>query len=89
MNLSIFKSFAQYRFGFACVKREMKKLSVDNFLCTVCIRSKNGTVGTIVSSICETSCTTIHCHDEEGNGNYLRKSFGERMMSNRIKNRIE
>ena len=49
MNLSILKSFVPYSFGFACVKRILMNLSVENIVCTVCKKFKDGIVGTILS----------------------------------------
>ena len=49
MNLSISKCFVQYRFGCACVKREMKKLSVENFVCIVSMKFEDETVGIVWS----------------------------------------
>ena len=67
----------------------MKKLSVENFVCIVCMKFEDETVGTVVSSNCETSRNTTHCHDEQGNGNNVRKFVGERMMSNGKRSPIE
>ena len=67
----------------------MKKLSVENFVCIFCMKFKDGTMGTVVSTNCETSRNSTHCHDEQGNGNNVRKSVGERMMSNGKNSPIE
>ena len=49
MNLSISKSFVLYGLGFACVRRKMKNLRVENIVCIVCKKFEDGTVGTIRS----------------------------------------
>ena len=47
MNLSISKSFVLYSLGFACVRRKTKNLSVENIVCIVCKKFKDGIVGTV------------------------------------------
>ena len=64
-------------------------LSVENIVHTIEMKFTDGTVGTIVRGICETSCSTTECHDEQGNGNCARISFAQKMMSIGIKNAIE
>ena len=49
MNLSISKSFVLYSFGFACVRRKMMNLSMENIVCIVCKKFMDGTVGTVQS----------------------------------------